>query len=957
MGVSVFFNVKHMIISAFIFTAAVGIAGDNIVVDLKPTGNNQAIRLLVYNEKLYKTAYSTFIGAGDLRDAFSVAYAAVKQLPENLYWREKLYQVARWRGFDDVAMEQLLFLVMKTKNIRYVNFGIEMAEQLGDPEILRNLLKIKANISPLTSNDSLKLAASHENMGDPERAVIYLKKQWKKNKKIVYLRRLADVYARMGAIKLESDVLSSLRKYDSKSPAAAVREAQVYYSRNKLSVAFDILESVKRYAKPTDTKYWELYADVAWQLQKMDQALRAYKILDKSNRLSDLAMRRYITLVGRYNVHQALDLTVAAWKEYKQPVFLIWFVEYSLKVQDWHAFGQLYQRFGGTAKNLLENMSSYQTASIQALLSQKKYRKAHVAYLKAIQKEPSNADLKLSYLWFLIDRKHRLELRQRLFQWQSLKYSNDNFTLAFAVGYRILGEKRQALWLLYQGLPAHMNDVVYLTNYLDQLMEVRSSDGEPSEPEQAMRRYIWALIQVQAKQEKSWQSDTFAINYAKVARILSPGQPTLQIMSHLSQFKSKPEAVDAVLAWALANRYYAAANQVYRQSRINHIIVAPWIQLTLALHSYDKDWMHRLLTKQVKNLPVRDRTVAAHKIGEEAQAEQLAYAGLNKYPKNQKTYELFRQIMLPRADFWDIDSEHVTTQLLMLQKYETYGRYFVTPTVALLPYFDIRDQHARNPIFITNVPNNDIESGLRVHKITPRGYVDGSLGARDAMKTFTTSDWRWFYRLTEKWTMLWDLGIHQVAEESDYMTVGAMQNRLGVLLVDNVTVRDELALQATQHYFYGQDSESVSNGQVYRASYTRRMWLQYPDYFFRLFGSVNEFHNVSAVTGILNTLVPPGQQAVNSGQQLLPESFIQYGLSVGVGERYREEYTHGWKPFAIASVFRNNNSAKIGTLFDGGIAGAVFGRDHLAIFASHTEGVEGNNNTRFVLGLDYRIYF
>lgn len=948
---------KVTLVSLALITAAALSARSKVEVNFEHKGVQQHAKLYEYNKELYVTAYETFLGAGEVNDAYIVALAAVQQRSDDLKWRERLYQVSRWNGHDNMAMEQLLYLIDRTNNIKFIDAGIKLSEQLGDPEILRDLLRLKAKHASLSENERILLAKSQENMGDPEAAISYLKNEWKKKKNIVYLKEMANVYARMGALQLEVQVLKLLSKYEVQTTATIIREAQAYYAQNKLAKAFDILQSAKLTAKKNDKDYWELYADIAWNMQKTDEALHAYKLLFRSHKIDDAGLRRYITLIGRYDSYKAMQLTVKGWQRFKQPLYLVWFVQYSLRANDWSEFNNIYGAFDAKAKQLLDNLPGYRTAKIQLLLDQKDFDGAQVEYKKAISENPKDASLKLAYLWFLIDRRQENELRERLVQWQSFTFSSDDFTLAFAVGYRLLGMNYQAIALMFKGLPKHLSDVVYLVNYLDQLMEMRSSDGEPTDAERELRSYIWALIQFKAKDKKTWKDDTFAINYAKVASRLAPGQPTVTIMNYLSQFASQPEAADAVMAWALANQYYDAALRMYHQAQLAHVNVAPWIRLSLAMHDYNKDQMHELLTHHLSQLPVRDRVVAAYMTGEQTQAEELAYRALKEYPDNQKTYELFRQTMLPRSDYWSFEPEHVTTQLLMWQSYDTHGRYYVTPTLALMPYFDIRDQNGRNPEFITNVPSTNIESGLRVHKVLPRGYIDGSLGVRDEMRTFATSDWQWHYLLSDKWTMIWDLGIHQPADESDYMTVGAMQNEIGVLFLDRVTVRDEIALEATQHYFYGQDEEAVSNGEIYRASYTRRMWLQYPDYFVRLYGSVNKFHNIPDVTGSLDTLVPPGQQAAASGQLLLPASFVQYGLSVGVGERFREEYTHDWKPFAIASVFRNNNSPKLGTVFDGGIAGTVFGRDHLALFASHSAGVEGNANTRFVLGAAYRIYF
>lgn len=910
--------------------------------------------LASFNPGLYDLSYKAFTSSGQVEDAYVLTAAAIAQRPNNLLWRERMTKVARWTGRDDEALEQLLYLVDKTDKLAFIDQTIELAEQIGDASIVATMLEKKAQQQPLLPHENLHLAKSHESLGDPEKAITFLEKRWQQTKKLSFLKEIANIYARMGAYELEVQVLKRLGKYEVKPVEVSVREAEAYIAMNQLDNAYAVLHSVRRQAPKRHELFWRTYANVAWLLQKKEQAAYAYALLEQYKKITDLGLRRYIEIIGEHDAYRATKLCVLGWQQFKSPVYLLWFVSYAFRMDDWHEFNQLHQKFGKLARDQLFNLPGFHQIQIQMYLKNKQYTKAQAAYLAALAELPEADGLKLAYLWFIIDRQNKHELRRRLIEWHEYRRKNEDFSLAFAQGYRLLGFDLEALQLLHERLSKNWQNIPYLVNYLDMLTALRSSDGPASRFERELRRYIWQLLQAKAK--TGFQDSVFKTNYAKIARLEQPGSATRDIMLLLAQMPEDLDASNAYMAWALARGYYDAAKRMQEKARAHKQVIAPWIQLTLALHDRHADKMAHLLRQELPNLPHRDRVVAASRIGEHGLAEDLAYRGLRENPDNQKTYALFRQTMLPRADYWRLYPEDVHTGLLKWRSWPLKARYFITPSLALMPSLTIRQQETRDADFLTNVPRHDVKLSMTLHEVLNRGFVEWTAGYRNAMRALLTGGVRWFHRLSDKWSMQITGQYHADANESDYMTVGAMQNNFGLQFFNYITVRDELLLSAAQHFFYGQDGESVSNGQTWRMAYTHRLWLAYPNYFVRAFGSVNRFSNKVDVTGSLRDLLVV-DDVTPTGEAVLPASFVQYGLALGVGERYREEYTHEWKPFAIASVFRNNTSSKLGTQFDAGFAGSVFGRDHLALFASHSTGVTGDANTRFVLGLGYQYYF
>ncbi len=56
-------------------------------------------------------------------------------------------------------------------------------------------------------------------------------------------------------------------------------------------------------------------------------------------------------------------------------------------------------------------------------------------------------------------------------------------------------------------------------------------------------------------------------------------------------------------------------------------------------------------------------------------------------------------------------------------------------------------------------------------------------------------------------------------------------------------------------------------------------------------------------------------------------------------------------------MFKNSTSARLGNQINLGIAGMVFGRDHLALYFSRNQGTDGSGKSGMQYGGQYKLWF
>jgi hypothetical protein len=87
----------------------------------------------------------------------------------------------------------------------------------------------------------------------------------------------------------------------------------------------------------------------------------------------------------------------------------------------------------------------------------------------------------------------------------------------------------------------------------------------------------------------------------------------------------------------------------------------------------------------------------------------------------------------------------------------------------------------------------------------------------------------------------------------------------------------------------------------------------------------------------------------------IPQSYWQYGLYFGFGNDLLDQYTHAWRPFFDIGILHNSVQGW-GPDISLGLAGSVFGGDHLALYFQH-QSVSRLGTPVTVVGARYNWFY
>jgi hypothetical protein len=250
--------------------------------------------------------------------------------------------------------------------------------------------------------------------------------------------------------------------------------------------------------------------------------------------------------------------------------------------------------------------------------------------------------------------------------------------------------------------------------------------------------------------------------------------------------------------------------------------------------------------------------------------------------------------------------------------------------------------------------DHDRSAGMKIKMRHKKGYIEGKIGQRKSLCNFWFGAITGTYALTSKLDSKLSLEYNEQNTESTALLIAGMVDSAKLSFDYRYTPRDSFDLLLDQNRYKSQDKVTLGSGQSLEAYYQHKFELSYPDWNCALFGTVRRYYHSGRLSAKAQEIIPANQAA--NIDFYLSRGFTRYGAVVGVGQAYMEEYTHVWRPFAEVSVF-NNTRFGFGSYMNVGIAGSIFGRDHLVLYYTRSLGLEASGQKDYLIGLAYEHYF
>lgn len=915
--------------------------------------------IIPYDEEAYNLAFTTFLGNRDVNNAFLVAQTAVQQRPSDIIWRRRLAQTASWNSKPRVALRQWIWLSENEKTLRKRKEARDKAENIAkavnDHETVLRILKEKIKENPKNTKVIKDIGIVYEKLGEPELALEYLQKENKKHKNKQLAEEIIRIQTNLGDFENEEASVKEYTKLYGMSPKLAMRQAEIHYNQGKIAQALDELNLAKAQASVKDLDYWEALGNLAWTLQDKKSSLYAYQMMYKSGESDPEELRRLVVLTREIDPVLAHKLAVEGWKKHKTDAFLLTYIDLSVQLQKWEVLKKIYANLSPEEKKRFENNAFFLSTKAQMYSNLGEFDKADAVFQKIIRTHPENMTVKRDYIWFLLAQEDKDKILTNLRSLQDVISTSPVLWQAAASSYSYLGLNEQA-YKLYQRMVEENPDDYRLLIEAADLLE-RSSRTEQARV--VRHRALIALSRAIQKNIKGISEEDLAI-YMRLAIAETPGDFAHQMMTLTCE---RSEDIDEVLlTWAIGRNNLEMQEIIdycrYRDADTYHI---PYFAaVNIALPKYDIDTLEKTLRDHYKDVPIRDRAIAAEVAQDLSLAQEFAYHGLENSPDDKLMYDIFERQMLLSANKSDSRFEERTFSLVKGNQTRQSITYFIDVNNFVRPYYNYWDNDSTDKTELARTFSPDQQAGIVYGHKTTRSETHFDLGYHNAMDENVMVRVFNRYLLHRQLTSLININYQRPSEETTPLLIGGNQSGASVALQYSITERDVVTAGVEQQFFNTQDGEYLGQGQTYRIRYDHIFLFEFPDSLnpdlaAALYVSAHKYtrEDVESINSRITEIVPAGN--VPGDDFYVPFNFRQYGASVYFGQRYVDNYTHALRPFGEASVFWDTETGR-GYFFNFGLATSVLGRDHLSAYIQQGSNLNDAGQINRVAGLRYQYY-
>jgi hypothetical protein len=913
-------------------------------------------RMLPFNDEIYTLSYEIFLAIRNLNDAYLVAESAVTQVPDHLRWRKNLAQVAEWSQHPQVALQQWVFLAKAQNSEAAWQNVLRLAPGLQDDDSLILALQRDVERSLLSTEKLQRLIAAYEAAGRTDEGVKFLERLDRQRPSKMLLEQIAVMYEHLGNNDNTLQTYAHLEKRYGASPELAMKQASLLYVQGKPEAAFTTLAAVRNLASQRDSAFWQLFGDLAWQLQHRPEALAAYQKLLDAEVFNESNVERLIVLKRPDHHEEALKLGLLGWQRFHKPQFLLPVLESYTQHLEWRRAAALFESMSTAELKLFSDIPHFWILRGQTWQAVGRPAAALADYLQALRINSSSGELRASVLWLLVDQKNQSELRKYLRLWRADAETNPALWAVFAAGYTTLGEVRLALPFYAKEVAQHKVDYLWLLSYADALEAAERPDFA-----WRVRRYAWLDLRRQGANVTADQSLLEA--YTKLALQQAPGDPAAALLRELLRQgqhgdgdKDKPSPINAstnelVLSWMLPNEQFDAARMWLWKNYAGQLARPAWAEVTLALASNDTEQLQQLLTWKADDLPLYDKIDAARQTGQMDLAGEFAFQGLERNPGLDVVHLQLTEVILDNPSSAGFRMDVVEHGVLHGLERQLNLALNITSHLRLTAEVSSFSQESADTATLVGVPGNDRQFGATLAYHDGNNSVALRLSRRLALSEFNA----WEVVVAQQWlrdlTSEMSLGRNLLADEGTALRVGGVKDRLQLDFGYRLGKRESIGGRLAYNRFYSQERVYLGQGKVLEGHAGYQFRTEYPDFNLRLDGALHRYDANGSVSGNLLNLVPTG--VTPDIGQFMPQSFNQYGVSFGFGDYHREHYTRGLRPFADIGVSHNSITGN-GHSFSLGVAGSIDGEDHFSIYWADSRGGSEFGQSDRRIGMRYQ---
>lgn len=904
---------------------------------------------LPFNDEIYRLGYDVFLSNRNLRDAYAVAAAAVRQAPGQPAWRERLAKVAEWNGQPAIALEQWRYLALNQNSEAAWQALLRLAPGLFDYPTLILALRHEHQTSQLDDAGLKRLVQAYEANAEADQAIDFLRQSYRQQPRRILLEQVSIVAEHLGRTPEAIAALRQLAERYGIRADEARRLAALQVAQGDLTGAYRTLQQHQGTAQG-DRAYQTLLAELAWRNQDKATAKQLYQRLQTSGTLADYEAERLVMLLGESSPQAAAELAFQYWRTQHNERFVLLALSLLTDAGDTR-----------TARRLLDTLAPADLARLElkpaflarrADVSRKEGR--HAAAIADLRRasalDPNDPALRASLLWVLVEARQRDALAAETSQLHPRALMEPALWAPMGAAWASLGRPREALPYYAKQAARQRNNYLWQISYAQVLEDAGQADKA-----WRLRRHAWLQLR-RAGLPAPGATDAW-LTQASLALRLAPGDVGARWLrealrqDHAAQQERSPEARELVTAWLLSTEQNESAQLWLAQQYSKQLSAPRWAEAALALQNNDTATLRRIAEGDGDDaqLPAETRAAAALQLEEYAIARKLAFDGLRQSPDHDTLHQQLTESVWQQQNRVSVGLRSETLGALDNRSVRTGVKWDVRPHLKLGLELAEHRLSSNDTAQLLKPPPNDLRRTLSARlDHNARTSTSLSLGVRNALENFASLQLDHQLQLDRRLRVGALIGINTEADETAPLMAGGMKNTLKLNTEWLISAREYLLADMAFNHYYGQDRADLGTGFILSMQAGHHLRIAYPDLTVKLIGGIGRF-GATTPSGSITNLLP-------SGVGVLPDNTTLFGVGVGAGESVFEQYSQAFRPYATLDLL-NDRDAGWGYGLELGFVVSPLGNDWLR--GRYREGrsrFAGSQDASFV-ELEYRHLF
>ncbi len=903
-----------------------------------------ADRMRPYTSKNYELGYQVFIENGNLPQAFRVAEAAVRQVPNEMIWHLRLAQTAEWTGKPELALREWRWVLRYHETKEALLAVLRLAPSLNEYGVLLDAWKRVAERQKLDESQWRNIADLFEQTGRQREGIRFFEDRYAIDRQVLQLEIAARLAERNGDDKHASDLYFRLIKSNGLQTDWLLKIANLYLRKGEYRKAYDLLQTNRAKVDEQDMDYWKLLAALAWQLQLDKDAKTSYLRLSQAGKLAREDFGRLIYLLGDTREEERAALAEFAYRRFGDREMLLQALEIYSARGDMQVLGRLFEMAAKDRKLNVSGNSRFYIIRAQYLQARGEFKAARADFRYAAGVAPVSVESSIAMLWFLIDGHDLSALREFTDQIVARGDNRDPaYWGALAAAYQVLDQPSRSVAYYTRQLEQDGQDFLWLVNYADALEQDRQTDLAAR-----VRRVAWLQLRDKLTGKPvqlPYTQDMLAA--ARLAMLNHPGDPGLeQVRSILRQDRLLEHSAttdrmtnELVLGWAFSREQSSNA-KAWLWRRYGQMLNRPlWADTASGLVENDTEHLDVLLTGQADAMPMLVRHDVANAVGKEGLAQSIVFEGLRDDPANDEAHTRLSEDAMAAAGHveFELRDEKVGSLRSRAQRTRVEIPFDSHMRVAA-EFWNTRQSDTTASAF-GKLPAAEKVAGVMLKKRSGLGETEIALRRRGEFTNTTEAHVTHAMTVAPRTDLQVVLESNAAATETNELRVFGMRDQASIGVLYHFSKREYLHIQPAWARYYTQSGEFLGSGSQYSWELGHHVRIGYPDLKVRLTG------------------IHAGFQSVAGASLVLPGKVNIYGICADAGDSYRNGYSKAWRPSLDMCATHNDLSGQ-GYNAAFGLAGPVAGHDQLSVSMMQERGATNVLNVLSrELKLNYRYFF